>query len=514
MAGQIGNNQDSQRSKEPGQTPGSTAIEETHPIKFKWSPRLRAADESDKTGAVWDVVIIRAGKSDNGPFYSPKVLQESTPLFEGAAIYEYRWGEKKDGEQLQRHVDKKIQRLFPEGLVGNLVGELREVKWDDSENALVGRVYIDDEDLRTRLKNRYLRGSENMPGLSIDADGSKRGDFVESIEFVHSTDIVTYPAAGGKFKRLVAGNAVADTEDYAWELRGMAAQLAEAQLSPDNRMQLFSEMQAVMGRMADTIALEESMSDSKKTNATGLKEMGYPWRQIAFLAEQAMGAEDAGEVMEFLVQIKAVADEYVSMEADAAMETGTGEDDYIREGDEKSKKITESADPSVATETSGSTDETPSTESEEDVVDKETAAKLEEENTSLREDVEAMQARLREQAFEHEFDKVATELKIVDREAAQMLLDPKTISYTDEGAIEGLREALEALVEARPWLKESKPTPPDAVGLAESRDVEDGVGGMTKQAVKRKMAILKKKAIKGCTRSAREFDKLQEALSL
>ena len=62
-------------------------VEEFTPVSMKES--IGASDafiEASDQGKVWDVVILRAGKSLNGFYYSDALLRESVARFEGAKV--------------------------------------------------------------------------------------------------------------------------------------------------------------------------------------------------------------------------------------------------------------------------------------------------------------------------------------------------------------------------------------------------------------------------------------------
>jgi hypothetical protein len=59
--------------------------------------------------------------------------------------------------------------------------------------------------------------------------------------------------------------------------------------------------------------------------------------------------------------------------------------------------------------------------------------------------------------------KLQAELGIIDLEAALKLADLSDVKITEDGKVEGMKEALEAVLEAKPYLK-GQPTPAKSVG--------------------------------------------------
>ena len=167
--------------------------------KFRdmFAARLRMS-ENGPNGSVWEVVVIEAGQSLNGFIYPASTLQEAAGVFEGVPIYAYQLGEKVD------HAPEKVARGMAGMLTANLVGQIKNVRWDAKQRSLIAEAHIDDDGVRSKLLNSWKRGERGFLGLSIDADGIRSGQNVMKIERAGSVDLVSNPAAGGRFLRLVA----------------------------------------------------------------------------------------------------------------------------------------------------------------------------------------------------------------------------------------------------------------------------------------------------------------------
>lgn len=164
---------------------------------------VRITGSVDPAGKTWDVVIIQAGRSKNGLRYTEAVLQAAAPLFEGAKVCAYEYKDRWD------HLPASVLFATPEGLVKNVVGDLEGVR--AAEGALRGRLNIHDDAqwLRDKLLDLRRRGVlEKHLGLSIDSlqELDRTSGQVKQIHRVFSVDVVTYPAAGGQFERLVASH--------------------------------------------------------------------------------------------------------------------------------------------------------------------------------------------------------------------------------------------------------------------------------------------------------------------
>lgn len=164
--------------------------------------------ESKDDGKTWDVVILKAGNSGNGNYYTDASLKESIDKFEGAKVY-------------AKSNDDHLAVKRPD--IGKLAGWISDVRFVDGKGAdsghLAGRFNWDGmTDLRETVSAAWSRGKKDLVGLSIDAvgksvaaktqqlrEGIKR--VVQSIIKVRSVDLIVDPAAGGALVRLVEATA-------------------------------------------------------------------------------------------------------------------------------------------------------------------------------------------------------------------------------------------------------------------------------------------------------------------
>ena len=181
-------------------------VEEFVPVKMTESAPADAGAavflEADASGAVWDVVLIRAGLSMNRVFYPDAVLREAAPRFEGARV-------------LARSDEEHAQGKGKD--VRNVVGWISGVKFAEGAAPDAGRLTgklnlaAGAKALRENLADAWQRGKRDLAGLSIDADGTAKVEMREaqrvrvakSITRVNSVDLVVDPGAGGALVRLV-----------------------------------------------------------------------------------------------------------------------------------------------------------------------------------------------------------------------------------------------------------------------------------------------------------------------
>ena len=172
---------------------------------------LSFVEATEKTGKLWEIVIIEAGLSKNGRVYPPEVLQKAAPLFEDCNVYVHTF----DGNE-SKHLPEKVRAAFPAGVAGNLVGWLDNIRFKevDGTKALVGDLHVVSDWLRETFKSLWEEGRSDKLGFSIDVEGMISDGIldgqsvkqVESIDKVYATDVVTHPAAGGRTNRLLASH--------------------------------------------------------------------------------------------------------------------------------------------------------------------------------------------------------------------------------------------------------------------------------------------------------------------
>jgi hypothetical protein len=178
-------------------------------VDFGFFP-LTVLKESDKEGRIWDVRIIQSGWSLNEVFYSPEVLKQSAPLFEGVKVFAFQFNDKEFN-----HLPDPIVDFHKEGFSRNVAGFVDNVRYIEGEG-LVGKLHVTDDFFKMTFKNSWQAGKRDLLGFSIDARGrislgiaeGHKGKIAEEIKQVNSLDIVTHPAAGGELLRMVASQGV------------------------------------------------------------------------------------------------------------------------------------------------------------------------------------------------------------------------------------------------------------------------------------------------------------------
>lgn len=177
---------------------------------------MRFIEAADKTGKIWDIVIIEEGLSGNGVNYPFEVLKEAKDLYEGAPVKCYGF----KGAHLDHLPDtiKDTLEVIGKTVTQNIVGFLKNVKAgklpDSDKRGLTARFHItaSGDWLAKTMKEAFDEGIKDFLGFSHDVKGEmkatvKDGNYIKeaiSIKRVDSVDVVTRPAAGGRYLRLVA----------------------------------------------------------------------------------------------------------------------------------------------------------------------------------------------------------------------------------------------------------------------------------------------------------------------
>ena len=200
--------------------PSSSSLSQLQMLATLMAPKAAEATADgataatpDMTGKLWHVTIIKAGRALTGDEYPAEVLKESLDIFRNMDIFSFRFGEDAaDGPAEGFH-------HLPEGVgddprgqpSANLIGQVTDdVWWSEENQAIEAFAAIDDSKVRDRLRNAYARGAigkgadVDQFGFSIYADVLKQDQRVAKFIKGHSLDLVTRPAAGGAFVKIVA----------------------------------------------------------------------------------------------------------------------------------------------------------------------------------------------------------------------------------------------------------------------------------------------------------------------
>ncbi len=215
-------------------------------------------EAKDAKGArEWACVVIEEGASANRRFYPASTLQAAVKLFEGVQVYFTHTASAK-----------------PEPDPRDLAGFIRAPKVAFIEAAKKTAILATFRSTSARatelLTEAFEANHPGLVGLSINAAGKGQavkmaeGLFyrVDSIDEVDSVDMVSKPAAGGRFLRLVAGRSpVPVSEEDLVMLEKKLARLKEAR--PD----LYAKLGATPTESEVDALLLEAVEPAQKTAA-------------------------------------------------------------------------------------------------------------------------------------------------------------------------------------------------------------------------------------------------------
>lgn len=197
-----------------------------HRIHFQRFSESRTL-ETNKTGRVWEVMVIKAGLSHNNLsgvyfglsehesfpiYYDAEMLKKAMPLFEGKPAYAFEV----DPRQFSHVPANTLAELVKQrnGLAKNKVGQYSNPRWgkdDEGNEGIIMTLTLADDVLAKRMLAAWQEGIYDFVEYSIDGGGDAfldkvAGQTVASsiIKELDSIDIVTSGAAGGKNLRLVA----------------------------------------------------------------------------------------------------------------------------------------------------------------------------------------------------------------------------------------------------------------------------------------------------------------------
>lgn len=391
-------------------------------VKFTLLPKIRGRQTEDKEGKLWEVRVIEAGDSLNGLNYTPETLKEAAPLFEGVPVYAYRWGDKVN------HLSDEAKAAMPRGHVGNLVGRIQKSWWNEEDQAIDALLAVHDQPTRTLLKNAHDAGDlgdeveEPLLGLSIDAAGLKAGGSVSKIVRPESLDLVTTPAAGGKFKRLVAAMEDSQQED---------------EMKPE-------EIEAIVAKVMGVEMVKLTEQVVKLKEAVPPEPPAQPAAPADLISELRKLLQEANEE-----DRKAFASRIVAMLKEAGL---------IGETEDKFAQITAGVQSLVESkpETADDWAKGIAALAEEHMGDKQ---------TDLREErIKLLESTLRKNAIGRALEKIGPELKIRDLDAATRLMDVSEIKVSgDYSEVTGLKESLKELIKTKTYLVEEEADPKDGV---------------------------------------------------
>jgi hypothetical protein len=240
----------------------------------------------DSAGYAAGVRIIKAGWSLNADSkgrrrnYPDKTLAEAAPKWEGVRVY-------------ADHPSKEDIRNRPERSVRDLIGVIEGVTHQDGTTRGTLHVMGQAREWAWPLIEESVRTGRSVAGLSINAVGrtidgeidGQKASVVEAITHASSVDMVTTPAAGGGFERLVAS-------DDGWT-RAVVEALTLDELR-EARPDFIADLKREWKTTRDSEAIQEARATADDKSA-----------QLAVLTEENRTTKDAlAEALDTIVELR------------------------------------------------------------------------------------------------------------------------------------------------------------------------------------------------------------------
>lgn len=224
--------------------------------------RFQAARQADESGLVWEAVIIAPGISSSWPkfYWSDEVLAASVAVFEGVDINAYELT-----ADFFTHLpipDLNLLADVKRFLAAKKVGWVEKAWFEPGVGIKAEIRFLDAQRwLPDMLADAMANGKDDVLGLSIDSRikgfDVKIDEFtvvwVTQIVSCSSVDVVTYPAAGGRFLRAVAGlytNPKEDTMKWKDKLLEMIGKANPALLKGKDRAAMSDKEVIQLAQMA------------------------------------------------------------------------------------------------------------------------------------------------------------------------------------------------------------------------------------------------------------------------
>lgn len=243
--------------------------------------KLSPPSDTELTGREWLVTIIGAKddmsnlvtvdgrefvRSDNGRLYTVEGLAASVSIWEGIKVY--------DNHQTPEQYQATMGMRSP---AKEWLGSIVNVSWDSAKKKLQGTLKLVEDAFAAKLKNAWQQGILQTIGLSIDSFAKEAGSAVlegnrypvlDGFNKALSVDVVSNPAAGGAFERILAANINNHREpimdkDEIKEL--VMATIGEALAHPENGVRA-----VVSSTLAEALAAseeEESTQEAEEQEA-------------------------------------------------------------------------------------------------------------------------------------------------------------------------------------------------------------------------------------------------------
>lgn len=216
----------------------------------EWDITIIGPETAEDLVTIRDVEYIR---SKNGRLYAVDGVRESAPRWEGVKVYDNHLTD-------QEFEERAGMRSF----LGEGVGVLTKPHFNEQTRELRAILTIVDKSAREKLKEAHDEGVLKYIGLSVDTltdEGKavtyegKRYPTVSTFEHILSLDVVSEPAAGGRFNRLLAAQQTEEVDMTITEER-VNELIAEALAARTEQEEMPAEGEVTAEEAAEVVAEE------------------------------------------------------------------------------------------------------------------------------------------------------------------------------------------------------------------------------------------------------------------
>ncbi len=311
----------------------------THRLTGKWPAQesaqsgkidlsgIKPRKDGPYPGALWDVTLIGPDpsnevprvesngktyiRSKNGLLYSVEALRRDAAVFDKCRVYDNHLTD-----------DEFKERAGMRSFKNELAGVITEVRFDEGTTALVGVFRVGDRAYAQKLKDFHdLQILESAAGFSIDTfpvfgkvrfEG-KMLDTAEGFKKVNSTDIVTEPAAGGGFDRLIAAQQTMEVQTMAditqeqvkqWIAEGIAEALAANNTAEAELETPEAGAEEVIQTVMEEVEAAIEDADTPAEAAEIVAEIAADAAEEVVEAEEEMEAETTQEAQDVDARIR------------------------------------------------------------------------------------------------------------------------------------------------------------------------------------------------------------------
>lgn len=286
-------------------------------MKTKKRFSLRCEARKKKEGALWEVVTIQEGKSQNNVYYPAEVLKRDYKRLHGAGSFIYQLG---DG--VFEHLPEEFVQKY-NGPIGNLIGWFRNphIETIKGKVAIVADLYIHKaaQQVRDFFKDCWEQGKQIGFSITALASSEKRAfenetvDWITEIWFI-SVDPVSFPAVEGAEALHLLESEREEflmLEQLKERILELAKKIAPETVQEDNEEFGKTTAVALINQLVESLDSESFPEADVKVQLSRLRDAieDEDDETAMNILENLLSLDDRGEQLEKLKKLEALLDE-------------------------------------------------------------------------------------------------------------------------------------------------------------------------------------------------------------